>query len=126
MNSKNEGPEVIYAYTRVQALEDGDLVDVTTWARQSAGATMPTAFTRALWGALEAIPNKIEDVRGRAHDVLFLMSHAIRRAPKESDRASFHVILNTAKGQEVLVLQVQCGPGDQAEPVLTVGFPEDF
>ena len=40
--------EVIYAYTRAQALEDGVLVDASEIARE-AGIGFPVALTRAVW-----------------------------------------------------------------------------
>ena len=40
--------EVIYRYTRSQALSDGVLVDITETARQ-AGFRVPVAMTAAAW-----------------------------------------------------------------------------
>lgn len=48
--------EVIYSYTRAQALEDGELVDVTETARE-AGFKLPFAVSRALWNVIETIPS---------------------------------------------------------------------
>ena len=39
---------VIYAYTRAQAIADGELVDVSEMA-QEAGFTIPVAVTRPVW-----------------------------------------------------------------------------
>ena len=40
--------DVIYQYTRAQAIEDGVLIDVSETARE-AGITFPTAVTAAVW-----------------------------------------------------------------------------
>jgi uncharacterized protein YunC (DUF1805 family) len=46
-NDENPFGEVIHAYTRAQAIEDGTLVDVTETAKE-AGIKYPTAVTEAL------------------------------------------------------------------------------
>jgi hypothetical protein len=125
----------ISAYTRAQALEDGTLVDVTEWASARTGFhggfTVPVAVTRAVWGAIEAIPEHLEgiaDVRGRAHDVLFMASLAARGAAKQGEwRRDFLVILpRRGERRQKVTLRVDIGTGDQAEPVVTIGFPSDF
>ena len=47
--------EIIYAYTRAQAIEDGELVDVSETARES-GIKFPVAVTRAVWAKYVEIP----------------------------------------------------------------------
>lgn len=127
--------EIIHAYTRAQALEDGELVDVTEWASADkgfmGGFTVPVAMTRSAWAAIEAIPKSAEglqDVRGRAHDVLWMASLAARSAARSGKtRVGFKVILpskGTRKRNRILV--IDSGPGDNAEHVITIGFPEDF
>lgn len=125
--------ETICSYTREQAIEDGELVDVTEWASAEkgfhGGFTIPVALTRSAWAAIEMIPTALEgiaDVRGRAHDVLWMASLATRRTNGES-RVGFKVIL-PSKGTRTRnrTLFVDIGPGDAGEPVVTIGFSEDF
>ena len=125
------GP-IISSYSRAQAIEDGELVDVTEWASAEkgfhGGFSVPVAVTRSVWGTIEAIPRSLErvaDVRGRAHDVLWMASLAARR--NQGPDAQFKLIL-PSKGtrKRIRVLRVNIGPGDDAEPVVTIGFPEDF
>ena len=134
--------EVISSYTREQAIEDGVLVDVTEWASAEkgfrGGFTIPVAVTRALWDAIEAIPASLEgiaDVRGRAHDVLWMASLAvcpanvypIRMASRGGEDFMFKVILpHRGTRKRNVVLRGNCGPGDRGEPVVTIGFPSDF
>ena len=49
--------DVIYQYTRAQAIEDGILIDVTETARE-AGITFPTAVTAAVWERCVTVPEK--------------------------------------------------------------------
>lgn len=123
--------EVISSYTREQALEDGVLVDVTEWASSDhgflGGFTCPVALTQALWADIEAIPKSLEgiaDVRGRAHDVLWMASLAVRSMIKRDIRdACFKVILpsrGTRKRNRVLRVTFNEAEG------FTIGRPEDF
>ena len=126
-----EDAEVISVYTRANALEDGVLVDVSKMAAE-AGFRWPTAITESLHNRLE--PNEREkflgqSYEGRLWDVLWMaFVNACRN--QNTDRISFQVIIYEAdKGrprQNYVNLLATAGPGDNAEPVLTIGFPEDF
>jgi len=125
----------ISVYTRAQALADGELVDVTTWASDRegffGGFRVPVAMTRALWAAVAAIPPRlrgIADVRGRAHDVLWMASLALRRASRAQARGTeFLVVLPRAGERRMRIqLRVEVGPGDAGETVVTIGLPGDF
>jgi hypothetical protein len=75
--------EVIFAYTRADALEDGVLIDVSALARE-AGFLLPTAVTASLWRDLENIPPDYgQDVQGRLWDVLYMGNIAINMAVNE-------------------------------------------
>ena len=132
-NNLFDNSEIIYSYSRAQALEDGELVDATEWASSAkgfiGGFTVPVALTRALFNTLEDVPEGSgEDLRGRAHDVLFMASLAARAA-RQTDESSkaFSVIVTNRQGQKKkLDLFIDIGPGDEGEPVITIGFPEDF
>ena len=126
--------EVIYSYTRSQALEDGVLVDATQIAME-AGFRYPIAITADLHARIT--PNEREKALGQSYegrlwDVLFLASFAARRVGM-ADRGSFEVSLFEADEapphrthRRTLPLWMVIGPGDQGEPVITIGFPEDF
>lgn len=132
--------EVIYACTRAQALEDGVLVDVSATARE-AGFRHPTVITADLHAALT--PNRRErsmgqTYEGRLWDVLFVASLAARRSIWESQTA-FSVSQAVCPGERgrlhrrTLHLWIVIGADDQAcidkesgEPVVTIGFPENF
>lgn len=120
------GP-LVYSYTRAQALEDGGLVDVSETARE-AGFRFPVALAAALWSVVEAIPRRhsYQDWKGRLWDVLYMASLAVRKSRGES-RIVFELILfREGSRKKFVTLVCDCGLGDDAEPVITIGFPEDF
>jgi hypothetical protein len=85
--------EVIFSYTRAQAIEGGVLIDVTPTALE-AGFRFPVAATADLMGAIETIPRQYshEDKEGRLRDVLWMASLAARRAKPGFSRIAFEVI----------------------------------
>lgn len=120
--------EVISIYTRKQAIEDGVLADVTEWAKE-VGFKIPVALTEALWNLIEYIPEGSgQDIRGRAHDVLFMASLAARKGANTGNQTvPFEVIVSKpGKAKYKAKLLINIGPGDVGEPVITIGFPEDF
>jgi hypothetical protein len=127
--------DVISSYTRAQAIEDGVLVDVTEWASADkgfhGGFRIPVALTAAVWAQIEDIPTRLEglqDIRGRAHDVLWMASLACRRHARESgDRLTFRVIMPTSgrSGHAHKHYVIMVGPGDAGEPVATILLPDE-
>ena len=122
-----EPMEVIYAYTRAQALADGVLVDVSQTARE-AGFRYPVALTSAVWALIEDIPTSlqgVEDTRGRLWDVLWMARLAARRG---GEQILYSLILNRVVAghrRRHLTLKMLCGPGDDAEPVITILLPDE-
>jgi len=126
------GFDVVHAYSRAQALEDGVLVNVSETARE-AGIKFPVALTRTVWVKLVEVPKGTEglqDESGRLWDVLWMMSRAIR-ASSGGRRIDYAVIAVTGVSKrgrikrETLKLKAMCGPGDDAAPVITVMFPDE-
>ena len=108
--------DLIYSYSRAQALEDGVLMDVSERARR-AGIRYPTACTAGVWALIDCLPaSETDTLAGIVRDirldhVLTAMLAAIRQA-RGTDRVTF-----AALG---CALWAQCGPGDTAEPVITI------
>jgi hypothetical protein len=129
-----EDAELIHHYTRAQALEDGVLVDVSGTAKE-AGFRVPVALTQTAWADcvhwIEEDSARIvhQDESGRLWDVLW-MARLAAGAARGGDRTSFkllRVARNGKTGQPMPVtLLLDIGPGDEGEPVITIGFPEDF
>lgn len=131
--------EVVHSYTRAQALDDGYLIEVSETARE-AGFRYPVALTRACWADCVAWSDEDSDRKrwpqdesGRLWDVLtmarFYMRGAVRRDP-DTDRFMLQVLRVPRGGRGVKArmvrLMAHVGPGDDAEPVITIGFPNDF
>ena len=119
---------VIYSYTRAQAIEDGVLVDVTEQAKAT-GFKLPTVVTDNLYHHYIEPPACLtgegQSVTGRLHDLLTLALFAAKRAVN-SDRVYFKVSFLMSPGRlETVEVIAHIGPGDTPEPVLTIMLPED-
>ena len=122
-DTRLEGFEVIHAYTRAQAIEDGVLVDLSDLAGE-AGFRFPVAVTRGVWAVLN--PTKEleaagQDMTGRAWDMLSILSYGIRSASR-TDEIRFAPLFMREPGQKAapVEMRAKCGPGDDAAPVITV------
>ena len=116
--------DVIYAYTRADAIEDGTLVDMTEWASSDkgfiGGFSCPVAITRSVFADLENIPPSkrgYQSVRGRAHDLLWMASLAARKGG--SAAILFQMILHVGRKSKK-VLKMVVGGGDNGEMVITI------
>ena len=118
---------VIFSYTRAQAIEDGVLVDLTEWAKET-GFRIPVACTATIWNQYIVPPKDTRELgqseRGRGHDLLWMLYNAIRARKSNGggdDQLFYKVIfLQAPHRQETVTLKTMCGPGDHGEPVLTV------
>jgi hypothetical protein len=126
MSNENpfDGMPFIYSYSRAQAIEDGVLVDLSAWAKET-GFTILVACTAAVWHQHVVPPGDTRKLgqseRGRAHDLLWMLYVAIRQQPGAADRLLYDVIFLDADGrQQTVTLKAICGPGDHGEAVMTV------
>ena len=118
--------DVIYQYTRAQAIDDGILIDVTETARE-AGITIPTALTVAVWERCVTVPEEAhcQDETGRLWDVLTVLRFTIIRS-RGASQVNFTVaVQNDAQRPRPVQLKAICGPGDSGEPVITIMLPEE-
>ena len=92
MNTDNHSPfgEVIYAYTRKQAVADGFQVDVSQTARE-AGIRFPVYLTRTVFDSFVAVPEGVasQDEAGRLWDIVWMLRFAIRRSVAGQSRLPF-------------------------------------
>lgn len=123
--------EVIYRYTRAQAIEDGVLVDASETARE-AGFRWPVAMTSAAWAdcvAWSEEDNQLQvyqDESGRLWDVLWMAFNAIRSASGGTQlKYQLYRVPRDGKSVEARLtsLKLVCGPGDAGEPVITIMLP---
>jgi hypothetical protein len=144
--------EVIYKYTRADAIEDGTLIDVSEMAR-GAGFKIPAAITAGVDALIRDIPKSRDwqDYNGRLWDVLW-MAAAGARNNKNKSQFNFYLSLphivkkevyykpkiNIKTGQykegywkersvlkENTTLKAIISGGDHGEPVLTILLPHE-
>jgi len=126
--NKHESWNVVYSYSRAQAIADGVLVDVTEEAK-AIGFKLHTVVTDHLFHGYVEVPEGLDgegqSVTGRLHDLIVLALFAARKAVN-TDRVTFKVDFLMVPGRkETIEVIAYIGPGDHGEPVLTIMLPED-
>ena len=144
MNTTEEA-DLIHAYTRRQAIEDGEQIDVSEWATDD-GFKWPVYMTRGAFAATitrgghwvpdddPTQPDRLclpacQDERGRAHDVFWLLRVAIRRIGTTVE-VPFSVQVQCGENclkRERVDLLAQSGPIDidNANGCITIMLPEE-
>jgi hypothetical protein len=119
--------EVLFEYSRKQALEDGVLVDLNQIIPiHESGYKFPVACTVAVWAIIDTAvknPKHCNDYKGVVWDILH-MSRNYQTERWESG-CMFKVINTGAGPKETYRLKIECGPGDEGEPVLTIMLPDE-
>ena len=131
-NNTQEHPffgEVIFAYSRAQAIEDGVLIEVDEQLAKQIGFVLPIALTSAAWESCIPVPEHLKDQPDqtealRLADLLRVLRFVIRnRTECGQDRVNFQVLQQLPNGnQEAIKLKAICGPGDDPRPVLRISF----
>lgn len=123
---------LIYAYTRANAIADGTLVDVSEVAGK-AGFRIPVAMTAAAWADCVAWTDADSDRQthqeesGRLWDVLWMSSLAARRAQGARSPFQFYRVPRGGRATRprLTTLHLHIGPGDAGEPVITILMPNE-
>lgn len=132
--------DVIYVYSRAQAIEDGNLVDVSQLAKQY-DFRFPLAMTRGVWEDCVAWTDAdqagytMEQSEGIRLETLLQYAYMeIQRHKREDNEQALELSFAVCRlprdpinSHEPLRqdLKINCGPGDNGEPVLTIMFPEE-
>ena len=125
---------IIFAYTRKEALEDGEQVAIWDDAflkRISLDKyKYPIFVTRAVWSLIEravAAENEHNDLGGVWWDILWMSQSNIISRPDPAT-VEFQVKITGAGDRQWYTLIAQCGPMDMDDPapVVTIMFPEDM
>ena len=95
---------VIFSYTRAQAIEDGVLVDLTEWAKET-GFRIPVACTCAVWNGY-IVPSEDtrefgQSERGRAHDLAGQVQNPLVAGIRGQGR-KVRVVLDLCPGEALL------------------------
>ncbi|HRH81905.1 MAG TPA: hypothetical protein PLW81_12750 [Thiobacillaceae bacterium] len=129
-STKSIWGDLIFAYTRKDAIEDGVLIDVTETAR-TCGFVIPVAITSQAyaecvqWSEADNDIQTYQDESGRLKDVLMMCFFWIKKHGRNrTDDIIFPFLYVPRDGVSETpvetVLKVNIGPGDRGEPVLTI------
>lgn len=116
--------DVIYKYSREQAISDGVMIDVSDMAEE-AGFKIPVAITVGVWEKVIDIRKGLEgiqDVQGRLWDILYV--GAVRARDIITNTFNYTIIMPHGRKRN-LELKVVLGAGDNGEPVVTIMLPEE-
>jgi hypothetical protein len=118
----------IYVYTRKEAIEDGVLIDLTENFPDICKAyKWPVACTAGVWAIIERATNKktsTSDLSGVVHDVIW-MSQRYQSQRYQTKKWETGAMFLVKIGRKNHTFKIVSGPGDNAEPVLTIMLPEE-
>ena len=118
---------IIYAYTRKQAVEDGEQVDVSTTDAE-AGIRFPVFLTRRVFDTYVTVPPNVtcQDEAGRLWDIVSMLRFAIKSGRDAGDRIAYSLyVRNDNRRPRLVKLVAVCGARDMdaSEPAITVMVP---
>ena len=121
--------EIVYAYTRAQAVADGVQVEVTKTA-QEAGIRFPVFLTRTVYDAYVTVPEGVtaQDEAGRLWDIVWMLRFAIQRTSRGVQRLPFALyVRNDNRAAKLVKLIAMAGPLDidDPSPAITVMMPDE-
>ncbi len=119
MNNPFEDADIIFKYTRKQALEDGVLADISEIAKE-AGFKYPVAVTEGVFQVLNDTRAPGQDFKGRTWDMLMIFRMFIRSAGRDEIHFAPLFITEGQSKPEPVRMWAKCGPGDDMEPVITI------
>lgn len=113
--------EIISEYSRATALEDGFLVDLNQWIPVSeSGYKYPVACTSTVFSVIQdAVEKQRKDYKGVIWDILWMSQRGV--VQRWDTGCKFQVRI----GRSMQTLKIECGPGDDLSPVLTIMFPDE-
>ena len=122
--------EMVSSYSRAEAITDGVLVDASVGDLAEVSRQhfkYPIAMTAAVYELIKKAvdhPKHCNDWKGIWHDICW-MSKMNKTRILDPTSHLFMVIINGTGRKRNHTLKIVCGPGDNAEPVLTVMMPEE-
>lgn len=121
--------EVIYAYTREDAIEDGTFMDVTKMA-QEAGFRVSVAITEGIHSLCEPTAEAKslgQSFDGRLWDVLFMASVALKGVKKTKRITPFKVIIREKEKLTRMIDMWISFEGDaDGKPAATILLPSEY
>jgi hypothetical protein len=129
---KSDAPawDVVYTYSRAQAIADGIQVDVSKVAAE-AGIRFPVFITRGVYEQCVAVPPGVtgQDEAGRLWDIVWMLRHAISRTRQGTSRLPFALYVRNSDKHpaRLTTLIAVAGPVDidDPAPAITVMLPDE-
>ncbi len=115
--------DLIFSYSRKQALADGVLIDVTELAKE-VGIKVPVAITATLYNSFIRTEIPSQDTTGRLWDTLVLL---VISAKNCNDSTIFFGVSFqlTETEYETPMLKAIIGQGDDGSPVITIMLEDE-
>ncbi|HOW59124.1 MAG TPA: hypothetical protein PLO78_05295 [Candidatus Omnitrophota bacterium] len=111
--------DVIFKYTRKQALEDGVLVDISELAKE-AGIKFPVAVTQGVFSVLNETSSPGQDLKGRAWDLLMVFRMTAKSSKGDEIHFAPLFVMPGNPMAKPVRMWAKCGPGDEMEPCVTI------
>ncbi len=139
MSTNNQNPnggrsgtdwDVIYTYTRAQAIADGFQIEVTKIAAE-AGIRFPVFITRGVYEKCVAVPPGVtgHDETGRLWDVVWMLRFAIIRSTPGTSRLPFALYVRNSDQHPDRLTKLIATAGavdvDDPAPAITVMLPDE-
>ena len=118
--------DMIFEYTRAQAIADGVLIDLTScFPSDTRMFKWSLACTSTVWNLIESAASAEEvDPALYVWDVAYMAHVAIKSATNSgSSELPFEVKMPLTENGTEYKLKLVCGPGDDGSPVLTIMLP---
>ena len=120
--------EVIYSYTRTQAIKDGVLIDLTALYPDETGLyKYPVACTSSIWELIDkgaTNPRYHQTHKAIVWDIMYMSIKGIVRRISESEHI-FCVRIAGAGAHRNFNLKAVCHPSDDLSPCITIMLPEE-
>ena len=122
--------DVVYQYTRSQAIADGFQIEVTKTA-QEAGIRFPVFITRGVYEQCVAVPPGVtgQDEAGRLWDLVWLLRFAIIRSKPGTSRLPFALYVRNSDKHPARLTKLIATAGaldiDDPAPAITVLLPDE-
>jgi len=136
---KEKDWDLVYSYTRSQALKDGVQVRIPDQLRKEAGIKYPVFVTCSVWDEYLRVPDKMwhQDMESRIWDMLFMFAMKVHVEKPTTDKISFEVVFQIPKDRKLqsnekgdeyyreVTLDAVIGPMDfdNMAPVITIMKP---
>jgi hypothetical protein len=128
-------PQLVYSYTRSQAIADGFQIEVTKTAEE-AGIRFPVFITRGVYEQFVAVPLDAsgqplagQDEAGRLWDVVWMLRFAIIRSKPGTSRLVVALYVRNSDSYPARLTKLIATAGavdiDDPAPAITVMLPDE-